>query len=67
MIHFFTIGDAANSFALMNEQRGNRVYFLPRRMPNNLLMYHIKFLFCFHMPCSCSHPGVNTALNESLF
>ncbi len=38
---FFTFGDAANSFALTNKQPGDRVYSLPRRMLNNVQMYHI--------------------------
>ncbi len=54
--------NAANSFALTNKQPGNRVYSLPRRMPNNVQIYLHKRTHRFRMPCSRSRSDVNPAL-----
>ncbi len=51
---YWHLKNAANLFALTNEQTGNRVYSLPRWMPNNVRMYLVKHSYHLHMPRSCS-------------
>ncbi len=60
--HFFffyirqwQVSNADNSFALTNEQPGNRVYSLPRRMPNSVQIYLHKHTHRLSMPHSHSH------------
>ncbi len=59
---YWHLKNAANLFALMNKQRGNRVYLLPWWMLNNVCMYHIERSHRFHKPHSCSRSVVNPAL-----
>ncbi len=68
--HFFLIWqwrqkNAANSFALTNKQPGNRVYSLPRRMPNNVQIYlhkrthRIVWQHCYTERSVCVQSKVN--------
>ncbi len=60
-IRQWQVSNAANLFALMNKQPGNRIYSMPWRMPNKVQIYLHKRMHRFHMLRSRSRSDVNPA------